>query len=124
MKSKVILAVVIFLFLGTALFGAGYLLGQKNVPEETVSFYAVVLDNDGTGLLVSGIPENDINHRGEFRLTLKNPDDRNSLVDESGIPISLSDIKTDDEVQVTYSGPVLESYPVQIPGVIRIRLLS
>lgn len=125
---KPILIILLIIVLAAALFGAGFLIGKSMAPaseyEDLVSFYARILTNDGKVLHVSGIPENDINHRGEAFLSWSDSNARNEIFDQFGERLTLNDLKADDMIQVFYTGPVLESYPVQINGVQKIILLD
>lgn len=94
------------------------------ISNEKVSFYARVLQHFDTFILVEGIPENDINHKGQFYVSLKNPDDENAVSDVSGKGIPLSDLPEDCLVLITYNGESLSSYPAQIRGAYTIRMVE
>lgn len=100
----------------------GYYMGQKNSSQNnTISFYAFVIENKEKMLHVKGIDENDINHRGEFVIAHQNIDE---VYNPQGKKINLSNLQKDAEIRITYDGPVLESYPSQITHVIRIDILE
>lgn len=78
---------------------------------DTVSFYAVVVQyNESSGtLLVEGISENDVNHRGSFVLCLS----ENTVTDEKAYLAG-------SQVCVVYRGEVLEIYPAEITDVVSV----
>ena len=122
------LLTLLIIVLAAGLFGAGYLVGKSMAPaaeyEDRVSFYARIIANDGEVLHVGGIPENDVNHRGEAFLSWTASNAGDEIYDQYGKRLALSDLQTDDLIQVFYTGPVLETYPVQINGVQKIILLD
>lgn len=113
---------LITLLLVSLAFTVGIFVGQHsvNVPN-AITFYGKVLDKDENNLHIKGIPENDINHRGEFIIANKNIE---GVYNEQGEKITVDQLKVDSEVRITYDGIVLESYPSQITHVIRIDVLQ
>lgn len=84
----------------------GMLIGYHLPKKEEISFYGKILDINNSSIHVQGIPENDINHRGEF------------------IVPSATNFPINSIVKITYTGEVLESYPVQINNVVSIELIE
>ena len=123
-KRIVLGAAVIIIAL--LLFGIGFLLGKSKAPEAApqTSFYARIIAVDSNVIHVTGIEENDINHRGEAFLSFQDPTDAGAIVDPSGRALSRSVLQPEVMIQVWYEGPVMESYPVQIQGVTRIMVLD
>lgn len=121
--SKILIIVCIFIsfIIGSIL---GYNLGTATERKEQLlgdesfrSFWGIVqnVDTDNNTLLVSGIPENDINHRIDSYLTIS---DKTLLMNsESKKSMKLSELKLGDMVNIKYHGPVMESSPTQIPNV-------
>lgn len=84
------------------------------------TFYATISDIHESTLTVKGMEINDINFRGEFNF---------SLVEETMITwrytnISIEDLNLGDNISITFSGEILETYPVQIRQIERIQLLD
>lgn len=103
------------LFISILLLSIGILIGYNLPKEEEISFYGTVIEINESSLHVQGIPENDINHRGEFVLNITPKTKMINLV-------SLSELPTNSLIKITYSGNVLESYPAQINDVTKIEL--
>lgn len=76
--------------------------------------------NDNT-LEVSGIPENDVNHRGDFVLVVNN---HTKITNMSAEKLDITDLKIGSLLKVTYSGEVLETYPAKIPDVCEIIVME
>jgi hypothetical protein len=91
-------------------------------PERTTTFYAHVLENRETSLHVEGIPENDIDHRGQFFVWLEYGNNNAVVLNARGTQINLSEIPHESLVRIEYRGPVHKSYPEQIRGAFLIRL--
>ncbi|HBN83799.1 MAG TPA: hypothetical protein DDZ89_08135, partial [Clostridiales bacterium] len=119
--SKVLIIVIIFLFFVTGGI-LGYNLGRNVEKKERLygnesfrSFWAVVktVDEEHKLILVSGIPENDINHRGESYLTIS---DKTVIMDSQPKKnIKLSDLKEGDSVRITYHGAVAYCGDIRTP---------
>lgn len=93
-------------------------------PCINFSFSAHVLESMPRCLLVEGIPENDINHRGQFWVSLKEDDPKGIVLDESGNEIDIAQVSVGDSVAIVYNGPVLETNPRQIYGVVLIQVVE
>ena len=122
----VILIVVISLVLG-------YFIGYKRAYDKIESasqnisynndqqtFYAEIEEIKDNFILVKGLSVNDINFRGEFTI---------SVVEETELEwrntkINVTDLNVGDNISITFTGEILDSYPVQIKGVVKIQLLD
>ena len=76
--------------------------------------------NGITTILIEGLETNDINHRGEFYFSIDN--DTELLWNNTKIEIS--DLKEGQNVSITSTGEVLESYPAQLTEVTKIIVLE
>ena len=76
--------------------------------------------NGITTILIEGLETNDINHRGEFDFFIDN--DTELLWNNTKIEIS--DLKEGQNVSITSTGEVLESYPAQLTEVTKIIVLE
>ena len=80
-----------------------------------------IREHDGmTTILIEGLETNDINHRGEFDFSIDN--DTELLWNNTKIEIS--DLKEGQNVSITSTGEVLESYPAQLTKVTKIIVLE
>ncbi len=85
------------------------------------SFRATVLQTRDTSVLVEPQDGSDeLKTADKIIVYLEDAD----LLGPDGTKIQLSDIKEGDEVQIYYEGPIAESYPAQIRGCYRLRLLD
>ena len=73
-----------------------------------------------TTILIEGLESNDINHRGEFDFSVDN--DTELLWKEA--KIELSSLKEGQNVSITSTGEILESYPAQLTKVTKIIVLE
>ena len=76
--------------------------------------------NGITTILIEGLETNDINHRGEFDFSIDN--DTELLWNNTKIEVS--DLKEGQNVSITSTGEVLESYPAQLTEVTKIIVLD
>jgi len=76
--------------------------------------------NGMTTILIEGLETNDINHRGEFDFSIDN--DTELLWNNTKIEVS--DLKEGQDVSITSTGEVLESYPAQLTKVTKIIVLE
>lgn len=87
-------------------------------------FYANIEEineyNEITTVLVKGLENNDINHRGEFEFSIDN--DTEILWKETKAEIS--DLKVGQKISITSTGDVLERYPVELTKVTRVIILN
>ena len=80
-----------------------------------------IRENNGiTTILIEGLETNDINHRGDFDFSIDN--DTELLWNNTKIEIS--DLKEGQNVSITSTGEVLESYPAQLTEVTKIIVLE
>lgn len=114
-KAACLFLAVIFVFL------SGILVG-RNSRQPEISFYAHVLEQTDSYIHVGGIPENDINHRGEFILSLESKNGHLDILDQTGRPIDSQSLMPNTFIQIFYSGEVTESYPAGINSVSKIIL--
>ena len=84
------------------------------------TFYAVITGVGETAIDVRGMEVNDINHRGDFCLSVS----EETELRWRGAEIAMADLDVGDHISVTYTGAVLESDPAQIPQAVAIWLLD
>ena len=114
---KKVLSVLLILVLLTG----SFLLGRFTAPEtDSRTFYAHITRKSGNHLAVTGIPENDINHRWDFQFTLEGK----IPITWRGERLSAEDLEEGNLIAITYSGSVLEISPAVIQNVLRIQLLD
>ena len=98
-----------------------FFLGRLTAPEtNSRTFYAHITRKNGDHLVVTGIPENDVNHRWEFQFSLEG----NIPITWRGEKLSAEDLREGDLIAVTYAGSVLEISPAIIQNVLSIQLLE
>lgn len=120
MKGGIILLVAVFIF------WAGYTVGQNNTFGEpagedgTTTFYATIKEIGSNSMLVSGLKENDVNFRSEFALLITS----DTKIEWHSTDITLSDLMPGQNISVSFSGGVQETYPEQIQTVNKICLLD
>lgn len=123
--KKWILAFVLFLTVGTG----GLLLGRGTAPDQTTSMlsweqcdtiYVKILEKQDNYFHVEGLSVNDINGQGEYAFSLE----ENVKLLWRGTEITAADLQVGDNLAITYSGEVLESYPAQFTQVLQIKKLS
>jgi len=90
------------------------------VSSDSASFRATVIRAESSGILVRGEDSNEINYRGEFWLTVS----ETTVLMRSGCVVSAVEFREGDPVTVTFTGPVMESYPMQISQVVSVRTAS
>lgn len=105
------------LFISFIMLSIGIIIGYTLPNREETSFYGEILEINNSTVHIQGIPENDINHRGEFILNIST---KTKLMDN----ISLSNLQKNTLIKLTYSGSILESYPAQINDVTKIELAN
>ncbi|MBE6607719.1 MAG: DUF3221 domain-containing protein [Ruminococcaceae bacterium] len=106
----------------------GYFIGSKGYKSELSqtddallqTFYAEIIEINGSSLLVEGLSINDINFRGQFSLSI----DEKTKLEWRYTEISLSDLDVGDRISITFSGEILESYPAIIGNAEKIQLLD
>lgn len=122
---KILLAVVIL----AAVAAGGFFAGRASVgaSSDSVSiavsgqtFYATVKQIGDSWLLVEGLEVNDVNHRGAFTLSVS----EDTKLVWHYTELLFEELKVGQNVAVTYTGVVQESYPARLPSVLRIELLD
>lgn len=125
-------AAVLTILLVVAVAAASYFIGYKkayddfehgldNAPDYgQQTFYAEILEIDGDSLLVEGIPENDINFRGQFRFSIYGE----TALEWRYTEIEMADLDAGDLVSVTFTGAVQETDPARIQEVVKVQLLD
>ena len=99
----------------------GFALGRATAPApDSATFYAVIDEIDGSALTVTGLAVNDINSRGQFTFSVG----EDTALEWRHTPLQLSQLEAGDTISITYTGPVLESYPAQLQEVKKIILLD
>ena len=76
--------------------------------------------NGITTILIEGLESNDINHRGEFDFSV----DKDTELLWKEAKIELSSLKEGQNVSITSTGEILESYPAQLTKVTKIIVLE
>ena len=122
-KKYIILFSICIAFAFILGFLVSKLFFNASQPERTMIFYASVIENHENSLLVAGIPENDINHRGQFFVSFAHENSTNVL-DMNNRQINLSDIPDGSLILIEYKGGVMETYPGQIHGAVFIQILE
>lgn len=107
----------------------GFLLGRMTAPqdaeallswEQCDTIYATILEQQDTFLHVEGLSVNDINGQGEYIVPL----DNDMKCVWRGTEIAVADLQVGDNIAITYSGDVLETYPAHFTQVLQIKKLS
>lgn len=122
----VILIVVISLVLG-------YFIGYKRAYDKIESasqnisynnnqqtFYAEIEEIKDNFILVKGLSVNDINFRGEFTISVVGE----TKLEWRNTKINVTDLNVGDNISITFTGEILDSYPAQIKDVVKIQLLD
>ena len=123
----VIMLVIIALVIG---YFVGYKRGYDkiesasqnvNYNNEQQTFYAEIKEiNNNNAFLVEGLSVNDINYRGEFTFSVIGE----TKLEWRGTEISISDLEIGDNISITFTGEIIDSYPAQIKDVVKIQLLD
>ena len=104
-----------------ALMAGAFVLGRVTAPEtNSRTFYATIIRKNDDHLTVTGIPENDINHRWDFQFTVE----EKTPITWRGEKLSMDDLQEGDLITIIYTDPVLEVSPAIIQNVLRIQLLE
>ncbi|HHT47426.1 MAG TPA: DUF3221 domain-containing protein, partial [Firmicutes bacterium] len=98
------------------------LTGCKNSSEsDEVSFTAIVLENNQTHLLVEP-EEGSAELKSADRIMVSVSDA--VLINSQDADIEIEDIESGDRVQIYYDGLIAESYPAQINGCQKVKVLE
>lgn len=118
-RQIIMIGVVVLAIIVAA--GLGFFIGRMSVtPEVSEVFFAKLTEHQGEQLLVEGLSVNDINFRGEFVV----PISRDTRLTWRGEPMTSDELKPGDIIAISFSGDILESYPMQLTKVSAIRKLS
>lgn len=118
---KMICAIVILLAVAAGGFFAGRVsVGEQPAPLFAQTFYATVEQIGDGWLLVEGLEVNDINHRSQFTFSVR----EDTKLMWHYTDLLFEELKVGQNVAVTYTGPVLETYPARLTNVLRIELLN
>ena len=122
----VILIVVISLVLG-------YFTGYKRAYDKIESasqnisynnnqqtFYAEIEEIKDNFILVKGLSVNDINFQGEFTISVVGETE----LEWRNTKINVTELNVGDNISITFTGEILDSYPAQIKDVVKIQLLD
>lgn len=97
--------------------------GEQPEPEiryvYITGFYADVVETEKR-LVVRGIANNSAQYRENYRFNLIYSDE--TEVSLNGQPATIDDIVVGDRVRVDFSGPKLESDPIQLEGILFIHI--
>ena len=85
------------------------------------TFRATVLENNGTNLLVEPAA-NTTEIRSADKVSLSVTEA--AIVNSNDLEISIEEIKTGSQVEISYSGGLAESYPAQIYDCYKVKLLD
>ena len=108
----------IFCFIGYKIaYGGIENSAPSRIPQ---TFYATITDIQDNSIKVKGMEINDINFRGEFCFF---------IVEETKITwrytdILIDDLDVGDNISITFTGEILETYPGQIQQVETVQLLD
>ena len=105
MNKKILFWVILFI-LGVIIIAAVYRLITKQEDIEKVTFNAVVIENNGTSLLINPA-EGSSELNSSDKIVVRVPSDNAVLKD-------LSEFTKGSKVKIIYDGMIMESYPAQI----------
>ena len=119
--TKIVCAVVILLAVAAGGFFAGRAsVGEQPGPLSAQTFYATIEEIGDGWLLVKGMAVNDINHRGDFHV----PIGEDTALVWRYTELLFEELQEWQNVAITYTGHVLETYPARLTQVRRIELLN
>ena len=84
------------------------------------TFYAEIEEIKDNFILVKGLSVNDINFRGEFTISVVGETE----LEWRNTKINVTDLNVGDNISITFTGEILDSYPAQIKDVVKIQLLD
>lgn len=128
-NKKIFGLVIALLFYSTVIAGVFYFAGYKKAYNQVESyttayraqtFYATISDIQDRRLTVKGMGINDINFRGEFNFSVS----EETKITWRYTDISIEDLDVGDNISITFTGEILETYPAQITQVEVIQLLD
>ena len=122
-RKKIVAAVIVSAVLAFfAGFSIGHEEGRKTQPavHYPTIFYATITDVRTQGLEVEGLDINQINYRSLYRFSIS---DDTQLV-WRGTPVELNELRPGLTVTVSFTGKMLETYPVGLTEVCRVEILD
>ena len=122
-RKKIVVAVIVSAVLSFfAGFSIGHEEGRKTQPEVRypTTFYATITDVGTHRLQVEGLDINQINFRSLYGFSI---DDDTQLV-WRGTPVALNELRPGLSVAVSFTGKILETYPVGLTEVCRVEVLD
>ena len=114
--KKIVVLILCMLVVSLMLTGC-----SNSGKNDEVSFKAIVLENNQTHLLVE--PEEGSSELSSADRIMVSVSEA-TLLDSHDKEITIGDIKSGDRVQIDYDGLIAESYPAQINGCSRIKVLQ
>ena len=96
------------------------LIGCRNADDGN-TFVATVLENNESDILVEPVEGSaELGSADRIVVYIKDA----TLVDAQDKEITISDIGVGKQVEISYNGGIAESYPAQIQGCYRVKLLN
>lgn len=128
MNKKTIRFFIVIFCYSVAIAGVFYFIGYKAACSRTENselpvpqtFYATISKIQDNVLTVTGMEINDINFRGEFCFSIT----EETKVTWRYTDILVEDLDVGDNISITFTGELLETYPIQIQQVKVIQLLD
>lgn len=115
-RFKIFMA-ALYILIGIAI---GFVAGRAWPDRTEISFYARVVEVAEAHILVDGIEENDINHRGQKYVSLDKLDTEMKAQTLNGEDLDVADLEVGDLLRITYDGTSQEVFPPRLPNVWKI----
>ena len=121
-RSPIIVALVSAVLAFLVGFSIGHEEGRKTQPElrYPTTFYATITDVRTHSLQVEGLDINQINFRSLYRFSI----DEDTQLVWRGTPVELNELRPGLTVLVSFTGKILETYPVGLTEVCRVEVLD
>lgn len=127
MNKKRIMVVICAVVIAIISFLTGFTAGKSEQKNSNTSFaltgqtfYATIKENNNGSFLVEGLPVNDINFRGEFRFIVSDDTKLEWMYED----ISVNELCIGNNISITFTGDIQETYPAVIMDVTKIQLLD
>ena len=128
MNRKRTVVVICAVVIAVISFFTGLIVGKSEQKNSNTSsaltggqtFYATVKENNNGSFLVEGLPVNDINFRGEFRFTVSD----DTKLEWRYEDIYVNELCIGNNISITFTGDIQETYPAVIMDVTKIQLLD
>lgn len=128
MNKKRIMVVIFAVVVAVTSFLMGFIVGKSEQKSSNMSsaltgsqtFYATIKENNNGSFLVEGLPVNDINFRGEFRFAVSD----DTKLEWRYEDISVNELSIGNNISITFTGGIQETYPTVILDVTKIQLLN